>query len=206
MTGQFWVAQSFFHIKSWFYILWLISQNKVLFSVCCDIQDYLKYRCHLSDMENNMRKYIPLVLFIFSWPVLCADIHGRVFRVLDGDTIEVMDSRKAVRIRLINIDAPEKKQDYGRWSTDMMKSLVAWKTVTVTYFQRDRYGRILGQVYAPDGMNVNQFMVRAGAAWVYEQYNTDPVLPVLQNEARQQKRGLWSDADPVPPWIWRHRK
>ena len=63
-----------------------------------------------------------------------------------------------------------------------------------------------GQIYAPDGMNVNQFMVRAGAAWVYEQYNTDPVLPVLQNEARQQKRGLWSDADPVPPWIWRHRK
>ena len=81
----------------------------------------------------------------------------------------------------------------------MMKSLVAGKTVTVTYFQRDRYGRILGQVYAPDGMNINQFMVRAGAAWVYEQYNTDPVLPVLQNEARQQKRGLWSDADPVPP-------
>lgn len=146
-----------------------------------------------------MRKYIPLVLFIFSWPVLCADIHGRVVRVLDGDTIEVMDSRKAVRIRLINIDAPEKKQDYGRWSTDMMKSLVAGKTVTVTYFQRDRYGRILGQVYAPDGMNVNQFMVRAGAAWVYEQYNTDPVLPVLQNEARQQKRGLWSDADRFPP-------
>ncbi len=58
-----------------------------------------------------------------------------------SDTIEVMDSR-AVRIGLINIDAPEKKQDYGRWSTDMMKSLVAGKTVTVTYFQRDRYGRI----------------------------------------------------------------
>ncbi|HEN1278743.1 TPA: endonuclease, partial [Escherichia coli] len=52
-----------------------------------------------------MRKYIPLVLFIFSWPVLSAYIHGRVVRVLDGDTIEVMDSRKAVRIRLVNIDA-----------------------------------------------------------------------------------------------------
>ncbi|MEI8544072.1 endonuclease, partial [Escherichia coli] len=51
-----------------------------------------------------MMKYIPLVLFIFSWPVLSPDIHGRVVRVLDGDTIEVMDSRKAVRIRLVNID------------------------------------------------------------------------------------------------------
>ncbi|EGO8354644.1 endonuclease [Escherichia coli] len=110
-----------------------------------------------------MRKYIPLVLFIFSWTVLSADIHGRVVRVLDGDTIEVMASREAVRVRLVNIDAP-------------------------------------------DGMNVNQFMVRAGAVWIYEQYNTDTVLPVLQNEARQQKRGIWSDADPVPPWIWRHRK
>lgn len=40
-----------------------------------------------------MRKYIPLVLFIFSWPVLSVDIHGWVVRVLDGDTIEVMDSR-----------------------------------------------------------------------------------------------------------------
>ncbi len=90
-----------------------------------------------------MRKYIPLVLFIFSWPVLSADIHGRVVRVLDGDTIEVMDSLKAVRIRLVNIDAPEKKQDYGRWSTDMMKSLVAGKTVTVTYLMHRKRNRIM---------------------------------------------------------------
>ncbi|EIY6978641.1 thermonuclease family protein [Escherichia coli] len=144
--------------------------------------------------------------FVFSYQVFSADIHGRVVRVLDGDTIDVMLSQHPVRVRLVNIDAPEKKQDYGRWSEKIMKSLVAGKTVTVTYFQRDRYGRILGQVYAPDGMNVNQFMVRAGAAWVYEQYNTDPVLPVLQEEARQQKRGLWADSAPVPPWVWRSRK
>ncbi|EHT0095848.1 thermonuclease family protein, partial [Escherichia coli] len=143
---------------------------------------------------------------VFSYQVFSADIHGRVVRVLDGDTIDVMLSQHPVRVRLVNIDAPEKKQDYGRWSEKIMKSLVAGKTVTVTYFQRDRYGRILGQVYAPDGMNVNQFMVRAGAAWVYEQYNTDPVLPVLQEEARQQKRGLWADSAPVPPWVWRSRK
>ena len=108
-------------------------------------------------------------------------IQGEAIRVIDGDTIEVLQNKTRVRVRLLNIDAPEKKQDYGRWSTDTMKSLVAGKTVTVTYFQRDHYGRILGQVYAPDGMNINQFMVRAGAAWVYEQYNTDPVLPIQHN-------------------------
>ncbi|WP_085446025.1 thermonuclease family protein [Escherichia coli] len=151
-----------------------------------------------------MRKYIPLALFIFSWPVWSADINGRVIRVIDGDTIEIMVAREPVRVRLANIDAPERKQNYGRWSTGIMKSLVAGKAVTVTYTHRDRYGRILGQVYGPDGMNINQFMVRAGAARVYEQYNTDPVLPVLQDEARQQKRGLWSHGEPVPPWIWRH--
>lgn len=70
-----------------------MSQNKALLNVYFDIQDCLKYMCLLFDMKNNMRKYIPLVLFIFSWPVLSADIHGRVIRVLDGDTIEVMDSR-----------------------------------------------------------------------------------------------------------------
>lgn len=63
-----------------------------------------------------MKKYILLVLFVFSYQVFSADIHGRVVRVLDGDTIEVMLSQHPVRVRLVNIDAPEKKQDYGRWS------------------------------------------------------------------------------------------
>ena len=90
-------------------------------------------------------KYIPLVLFIFSWRYCLQIFMDGLFVYWTVIPSSSMDSRKAVRIRLVNIDAPEKKQDYGRWSTDMMKSLVAGKTVTVTYFQRDRYGRILGR-------------------------------------------------------------
>ncbi len=45
-----------------------------------------------------MRKYIRTgIIYLFMAGIV--DIHGRVVRVLDGDTIEVMDSRKAVRIR-----------------------------------------------------------------------------------------------------------
>ncbi|ENC8477245.1 hypothetical protein ABK488_004563 [Escherichia coli] len=42
-------------------------------------------------------------------------------------------------------------------------------------------------------------------AWVYERYNVDESLPALQREAQEQKRGLWADANPVPPWEWRYK-
>lgn len=146
------------------------------------------------------------ILFLFPG-ILCAkEIEGNVVRVLDGDTIEVLQDRTPVRIRLINIDAPEKKQPFGRWSTNQLKSLIAGQPVTVTYTQTDRYGRVLGRVVTTNGIEANRYMVQNGAAWVYDQYNTDPSLPALQREARAQKRGLWADSQPVSPWEWRHRE
>lgn len=153
-----------------------------------------------------MKNILFLMFVALSWPALSADIQGKVVRILDGDTLEILNMKRPVRVRLADIDAPEKKQAYGRWSAEVLKFLVAGKSVTVSYTQRDRYGRILGQVYAPDGLNVNRFMVQAGAAWVYTQYNTDPALPALQDEARHQRRGLWADRSPMPPWTWRHRR
>ncbi|HAW2732863.1 TPA: thermonuclease family protein [Escherichia coli] len=139
-------------------------------------------------------------------------LQGKVIRVLDGDTIEVKTLpakivvyEVPIRVRLINIDAPEKKQPFGRWSANQLKALVAGKQVTVSYTQRDRYGRIIGRVFTTNGTDASRFMVQSGAAWVYERYNTDKSLPALQREAQEQKRGLWADSNPVPPWEWRHK-
>jgi endonuclease YncB( thermonuclease family) len=131
-------------------------------------------------------------------------IQGNVIRVLDGDTIDVLQDTKTVRIRLANIDAPEKKQPFGSWSTSQLKKLITGQTVTVTYTQTDRYGRVLGRVVTDSGIEANRFMVQVGAAWVYEQYNTEPSYPSLQREAEVHKRGLWADSNPIPPWEWRH--
>lgn len=150
----------------------------------------------------RLKFIIPL---LFSFPLYAAELQGKVIRVLDGDTIEVLQDKKPVRIRLANIDAPEKKQAYGRWSMNQLKALVAGQPVTVTYSQTDRYGRIIGQVFTMDGTEANSYMVQAGAAWVYQRYNTDKALPALQQEAKKQKRGLWADPNPVPPWEWRHK-
>lgn len=134
------------------------------------------------------------------------EIQGKVIRVLDGDTIEVLQDKKSVRIRLANIDAPEKKQVFGRWSTNQLKTLLAGQSVTVSYTQTDRYDRIVGRVFTTNGTEASRFMVQSGAAWVYERYNTDKSLPALQREAQEQKRGLWADPKPVPPWEWRHKQ
>ncbi|HEB7853316.1 TPA: thermonuclease family protein [Escherichia coli] len=157
-------------------------------------------------MRYSVKSMLWIVLLIVPFCLFAEQIQGNVVRVLDGDTIEVLQDRTPVRIRLINIDAPEKKQPFGRWSTNQLKSLIAGQPVTVTYTQTDRYGRVLGRVVTTNGIEANRYMVQNGAAWVYDQYNTDPSLPALQREARAQKRGLWAGSQPVPPWEWRHKK
>lgn len=156
-----------------------------------------------------MRRFLNALSFAVALlpATLCAaQIQGKVIRVLDGDTIEVLQEQQPVRVRLLNIDAPEKKQPFGRWSTNQLKAILAGQSVTVSYTQTDRYGRILGRVITANGTEANRQQVLKGAAWVYERYNTDNSLPALQREAQTQKRGLWADNQPVPPWEWRHKK
>lgn len=156
-------------------------------------------------IQSSKRHVVVVFLLLMPLSVYSAQFQGKVIRVLDGDTIEVLHDNEPVRVRLANIDAPEKKQAYGNWSTGQLKSLVAGKLVTVSYTQTDRYGRVLGRVETKY-VNVNRAQVISGAAWVYEQYNTDDSLPALQKEAQEQKHGLWADNQPVPPWEWRHKK
>ncbi|MDK8013926.1 thermonuclease family protein, partial [Escherichia coli] len=87
---------------------------------------------------------------LFSCSSFANNLVGKVTRVIDGDTIEVKTLPEKIlvyeipiRVRLINIDAPEKKQPFGRWSTNQLKALLAGQSVTVSYTQTDRYGRIL---------------------------------------------------------------
>ncbi len=68
----------------------------------------------------------------------------------------------------------------------------------------DRYGRTIGEVSLPDGRVLNRELVKAGFAWWYRRYAPEDVrLEQLENEAREAGRGLWADAEPVPPWEWR---
>ena len=81
--------------------------------------------------------------------------------------------------------------------------MVFRKVVTVNVRGRDKYGRTVAEVVLPDGRTLNEELVIQGLAWQYRKYSHDPRLALMETEAREAKRGLWADPDPVPPWEWR---
>ena len=142
-----------------------------------------------------------LLLAAPSW----AELTGRVVAVHDGDTITVLVSGRDFRVRLAGIDAPERGQPFSNASRHALEAHVAGREVRVVERGRDGYGRILGRVYA-GSVDVNAEQVRAGFAWVFRRYEQDPLLLALEVEAKAAQRGLWRDAKPVPPWVWRERR
>nr|WP_315467125.1 thermonuclease family protein [uncultured Undibacterium sp.] len=112
---------------------------------------------------------------------------------------------KPLKIRLANIDAPEKRQNYGQKSKESLSD-ICWGTDATFETQTiDRYGRTVAVVFC-NGLEVNKEQVRKGMAWVYPKYNKDSMLPVIEKAARSTKLGLWIEDDPSAPWEFRARQ
>jgi endonuclease YncB( thermonuclease family) len=152
------------------------------------------------------------LLILASLGVTGKEITGRVVAVADGDTATVLAAgNQQVRVRLAAIDAPERTQPFGSRSKEALSDLIFGKQVTVQVVDIDRFKRTVG-IIVMDDKDINLEMVRQGYAWVYRQYVVN--LPRVQaqqysdaeREARREKRGLWVDKDPIPPWEWRRKK
>lgn len=133
-------------------------------------------------------------------------IIGLVVAIADGDTLTVLNEDfQQVKIRLAEIDAPEKKQPFGSCSRQSLGELCHEKRAEVRVTDVDRrYKRIVGRVTCA-GVDANAAQVRRGMAWVYDRYAKDKTLYRLQDEARSAGRGLWIDRNPMAPWDWRRR-
>ena len=132
---------------------------------------------------------------------------GKVVSIQDGDSITVLHAGRQVPVRLWGIDCPERYQPFSRRARQHTSDAVFGKTVRVEVRETDRYDRIVGTVYTADGRELNAELLREGLAWWYRRYAPGRRdYEALEEEARRAKRGLWTDADPVPPWEWRRRK
>lgn len=139
-------------------------------------------------------------------------LQGHVIHVADGDTVTVLDSKhQQIRVRIGGIDAPERRQAFSTRSHENLSKLVRRQIVTVEWYKKDRYGRLVGTVYVR-GVDVGLQQIRAGLAWHYKHYEREQTpedrarYAAAENEARARRIGLWLDREPVPPWEWRRQQ
>ncbi|MDZ7787442.1 MAG: thermonuclease family protein [Halofilum sp. (in: g-proteobacteria)] len=92
----------------------------------------------------------------------------------------------------------------GSEATAALKGLILNRRVRLEVQGMDRSGRLIAVVYS-EARNVNRWLVERGHAWEYDRYSNDSALSRLEREARRRNRGLWTAAEPVPPWEWRRR-
>lgn len=134
---------------------------------------------------------------------------AQVVSVGDGDTLRAKMLGRTVTIRLGCIDAPEMAQNpFGTQARNQLQQILpAGQTVRVREIDRDRYGRTVAELFLGD-RSVNLQMVAQGQAAVYPQYlsgcagNQNQYLQA-ENQAKQQRLGFWSQANPVMPWNFR---
>lgn len=152
-----------------------------------------------------MRKIINIFLLLTT--ILVAEIiTGKVITVTDGDTIKILDEKnKVYKIRLNDIDAPEKKQAFGNKSKENLSKYIAGENVRVEYYKLDRYKRILGTVYFKD-KDINKQQIIDGYAWVYKKYSKNNEYINQERISKNHKRGLWKDEKPIEPWEYRKMK
>lgn len=128
--------------------------------------------------------------------------------VTDGDTVRATIEGQEVKIRLYGIDAPESGQAFGKASHQALKQITTGRKISIKVLDRDRYGRLVALVFA-DGSNVNEAMVASGYAWVYPQYCKQSFCGEWkqdQSKAQANRKGIWQEGNPTPPWDWRKNK
>lgn len=151
-------------------------------------------------------------LWLFANTSAADTLNGRIVGVSDGDTVTILDDTNTRwKIRLLGIDAPEKKQAFGNRSKQSLSALVFNRQVVVEYSKKDKYGRTVGKVLV-DGVDANLEQVKAGMAWHYKQYQREQseadrvAYAQAEERARVGQRGLWIDHEPTPPWDWRRQQ
>ncbi len=133
-----------------------------------------------------------------------------VLSIGDGDTIRVRQDKRTVTVRLACIDAPELAQSpYGAQArSDLARRLPLGTAVTLNIHTRDRYGRLVAEVFSES--NLGLALVEDGQAFAYRRYlgscNARAYLDA-ESRASRQRFGVWQQPGGIPrPWEVRRQR
>ena len=131
---------------------------------------------------------------------------GKIVKIIDGDTYDILLNGKLTRIRMYGVDAPEKGMDFYKVSKNYLGKLCQEKEIRVECVSKDKYGRLIARSFLPNGNELGKEMIKAGLAWHFKKYSGDVDLASSEETARSQRMGLWSMDYPIPPWEYRKEK
>lgn len=148
-----------------------------------------------------------ILLFLVPVYIFCdtTTIYGKVIGISDGDTLSMLDGyNQQHKIRLSDIDAPEKAQDFGKASKKNLSNLCFGKNAKAIIKSQDRYNRDIATVYC-DGVEANYAQVKTGHAWFYDNYSNNLKYKYAELYARANNLNLWSIKNVVAPWEYRRK-
>ena len=149
-----------------------------------------------------------LLFFIALLPLVASaamgqTLFGKVTRVVDGDTVAFkVHNGAGEKVRLADIDTPEKDQPWGTEATTALRQWSMSKPARIEVVDEDRYGRLVATLWVDDE-NINRRLVKEGHAWVYRKYLRDASLIELETKAKSSRTGLWSSNNVIKPSDWR---
>jgi endonuclease YncB( thermonuclease family) len=187
-------------------LIYLFSREKM--DILTSNENQIRKYGNIQKRKNTNKSALFSIIICLLMAISCHSnntkqnyITGKVVKILDGDTYDLLlDDETTVRIRMDGIDAPEKGMPFSKKARTYLGELCKEQTIDVEKTGEDQHGRILGLSYLEDGRELGAEMLKSGLAWHYKKYNSDFKLAALENEARQAKRGLWKDPNPMPPW------
>ncbi len=126
-----------------------------------------------------------------------------VKEVIDGDTIKILNENKKEIIRLIGVDAPEKKQKFGIESKEYLIKKLLNKKITLEVDKKDLdfYNRKLRYVFINSEM-INESIIKEGfgyRSYVYPNKKYDLVFIKAEIEAKNRKLNVWSINNMITP-------
>lgn len=161
-----------------------------------------------------MKRTLALFILTFVCGVVSASasvLYGRVVEVHDGRTVTVENTGRRIKVALKAADAPERDQPYGDVARQHLASLILNRQVSIEYTGLGPEAVLIGRVFCDD-RDVGLQMIRDGVAWFDRSYETNlgalecNIYAESEQLARNERRGIWQDAQPTPPWEWRRMR
>jgi len=132
-----------------------------------------------------------------------------VVKAVDGDTLDVKldaEPAKEYKIRLLGVNTPETVdprrpvQCFGKEASDFTKKTLNGKRIRLDSDpqadERDKYDRLLRNVFLEDGTDFNALLVSEGYANAYVSFPQNPARKVelrkLESQAKAAGKGLWA--------------